>query len=172
LGRVRLSLLSPESKKFASKSFSTEDFFLTAISAGDIVHYVRRYNLTRYIVAGYTERGETMALEEQGALTEAVFYILLALHQPLHGYGIMQGVQELTNNRVVLGPGTLYGALNTLVEKDWIKPLAESGDSRRKQYVITEQGELVFQQELARLEELVHHGKLVLRSADHEKDSD
>lgn len=46
-----------------------------------------------------------MVPEEQGALTEAVFYILLSLHEPLHGYGIMQKVQELTNGRVVLGPG-------------------------------------------------------------------
>lgn len=113
-----------------------------------------------------------MAPEEQGALTEAVFYILLALHQPLHGYGIMQGVQELTENRVVLGPGTLYGALNTLVEKGWIEPLAGPENSRRKEYVITERGKAVFQQELARLEELVRHGKLVQRSAAHEKACD
>ena len=64
-----------------------------------------------------------MAADEQGALTEAVFYILLALHEPRHGYAIMQGVQELTNDRVALGPGTLYGALNTLVKKGWIKAL-------------------------------------------------
>ncbi|HBG01644.1 MAG TPA: PadR family transcriptional regulator, partial [Firmicutes bacterium] len=62
-----------------------------------------------------------MPLEGQGALTEAVFYILLALHEPFHGYGIMQGVQELTKDRLALGPGTLYGALNTLVEKRWIE---------------------------------------------------
>lgn len=105
-----------------------------------------------------------MAPEEQGALTEAVFYILLALHQPRHGYGIMQQIQELTQNRVLLGPGTLYGALSTLVEKGWIEPLAETESSRRKEYVITDRGRLVFQQELARLEELVRHGKLVQRS--------
>ena len=105
-----------------------------------------------------------MVPEEQGALTEAVFYILLSLHEPLHGYGIMQKVQELTNGRVVLGPGTLYGAINTLVEKGWIRPLVDGSDSRRKEYLITERGETVFLQELARLEELVRHGKSVARS--------
>lgn len=111
-----------------------------------------------------------MALEEQSALTEAVFYILLALHQPLHGYGIMQGVQELTENRVILGPGTLYGALSSLTEKGWIKPLA-GHNSRRKEYLITELGREVFKRELTRLEELVRHGKLV-GSEEHEQTGD
>lgn len=102
-----------------------------------------------------------MVTEEQSALTEAVFYILLTLHKPLHGYGIMQGVEELTQNRLSLGPGTLYGALSTLVEKQWIKALDTSKNSRRKEYVITPTGKKVFQTELIRLEELVAHGKLV-----------
>jgi DNA-binding PadR family transcriptional regulator len=53
--------------------------------------------------------------ESIGALTEAVFYILLSLYQPLHGYGIMQNVGALSRGRVTLGAGTLYGAINTLV---------------------------------------------------------
>ena len=101
-----------------------------------------------------------MPPEEQGALTEAVFYILLALHESIHGYAIMQKVQELTKDRVMLGPGTLYGALGTLVEKGWIKALGNE-NSRRKEYVITERGKRVFQIELTRLEELVTHGKQV-----------
>ena len=102
-----------------------------------------------------------MPLEEQGALTEAVFYILLALHEPLHGYGIMQGVQELTKDRLALGPGTLYGALNTLVEKRWIEAFNSEQSSRRKEYIITDLGKAVFQNELERLEELLIHAKLV-----------
>ena len=102
-----------------------------------------------------------MPLEEQGALTEAVFYILLTLHTPLHGYGIMQGVQELTKDRLTLGPGTLYGALNTLAEKGWIQAFKSKQDSRRKEYIITDLGKSVFQRELKRLEELLTHGKLV-----------
>lgn len=101
--------------------------------------------------------------EEQGALTEAVFYILLALHQPLHGYGIMQLVQDLTAQRVVLGPGTLYGALATLVEKGWIQALPDSDHSRRKEYWITDLGERIFQTELKRLQELLEHAQTVRR---------
>ena len=50
------------------------------------------------------------------ALTEAVFYILLSLVEPLHGYGIMQNVEKLSGGRVRLAAGTLYGAINTLLE--------------------------------------------------------
>ncbi len=103
-----------------------------------------------------------MSAEDHGALTEAVFYILLALHEPRHGYAIMQGVQELTKERVVLGPGTLYGALSTLVEKGWIKALQDDKNSRRKEYVATDQGKAVFQAELERLEELLTHARLIL----------
>ena len=56
-----------------------------------------------------------------GALTEVTLYILLALYNPNHGYGIMQFVEEKTNSRLILGAGTLYGAINTLVDKKWIQ---------------------------------------------------
>lgn len=46
-------------------------------------------------------------------LTEALFYILLAARRPIHGYGIIQEVAEMTGGRVNLGPGTLYGAIST-----------------------------------------------------------
>ena len=55
------------------------------------------------------------------ALTEAVFYILLSLDAPLHGYGIMQNVERLSGGRVRLAAGTLYGALTTLTERGWIE---------------------------------------------------
>ena len=46
----------------------------------------------------------------KGALTEGVYYILLSLMEPMHGYGIMQNVEQLSKGRVKLAPGTLYGA--------------------------------------------------------------
>ncbi|MCL2643746.1 MAG: helix-turn-helix transcriptional regulator, partial [Candidatus Bathyarchaeota archaeon] len=49
----------------------------------------------------------------QGALTEAVYYILLSMLEPIHGYAVMQNIEKLTNGRVNLGAGTLYGAINT-----------------------------------------------------------
>ena len=67
------------------------------------------------------------------ALTEAVFYILLSLDAPLHGYGIMQNVERLSGGRVRLAAGTLYGALITLTERDWIEAVGED-EGRRKEY--------------------------------------
>ena len=98
----------------------------------------------------------------QLALTEAVFYILLSLQKPLHGYGIIQNVEELSHGRVKLAAGTLYGALNSLVEKGWIDALPENPESRKKEYVITENGRTVLKEELARLSELVDNGKSIL----------
>lgn len=98
----------------------------------------------------------------QLALTEAVFYILLSLQKPLHGYGIIQNVGELSNGRVKLAAGTLYGALNSLVEKGWIDALPENPESRKKEYVITQNGLAVLKEELARLSELVDNGKKIL----------
>ena len=98
----------------------------------------------------------------QLALTEAVFYILLSLQKPLHGYGIIQNVGELSNGRVKLAAGTLYGALNSLLEKGWIDALPENPESRKKEYVITKSGLEVLKEELDRLSELVDNGKRIL----------
>ncbi len=103
---------------------------------------------------------------EQLALTEAVYYILLSLTTPRHGYGIMQHVAELSTNRVSLAAGTLYGALNTLLEKNWIMALSSTGD-RKKEYKITELGLLVLEKELLRLKELVKNGEDILGGKHH-----
>ena len=71
-------------------------------------------------------------------LTEAVYYILLSLTEPLHGYGIMQKAEQLSSGRVRLAAGTLYGALNPLLEKGWIAAGAQEG--RQKRYRLTPQG--------------------------------
>lgn len=77
---------------------------------------------------------------ENIVLTEAVYYILLLLVEPLHGYGIMQNVAQLSNGRVNLAAGTLYGAINTMLEKGWISALPGERNTRKKEYVITENG--------------------------------
>ena len=66
------------------------------------------------------------------ALTEAVYYILLSLVEPMHGYGIMQNVEQLSGGRVKLAAGTLYGAINTLLEKGWIVALPENNILKEK----------------------------------------
>ena len=98
----------------------------------------------------------------QQALTEAVYYILLSLQEPLHGYGIIQNVGELSNGRVKLAAGTLYGALNSLVDKGWIDALPENPENRKKEYVITSTGKQILTDELQRLAELVDNGKRIM----------
>lgn len=93
-------------------------------------------------------------------LTEAVFYILLAVRNPNHGYGIIQDVQEMTDGRVNLGPGTLYGAINSLLDKGWIRLYSEEKQSRKKKsYIITSNGKEVFNNEVERLKELVKNSE-------------
>lgn len=97
-----------------------------------------------------------------GALTEAVYYILLSLMEPLHGYGIMQNVEHRSGGRLRLAAGTLYGAISTMLEKGWITALTSDGDSRKKEYVITDTGREVLRAEYARLKELVENGRAAL----------
>ena len=97
------------------------------------------------------------------ALTEAVYYILLSLMQPMHGYGIMQNVEQLSNGRVKLAAGTLYGAINTLLEKGWIISLTGEKDSRKKEYQITPLGKNVLLGEMNRLRELIQNGEKILK---------
>ena len=79
-------------------------------------------------------------MNEDIALSEAFYYILLSLYQPLHGYGIMQKAEEFSGGRVRLAAGTLYGALNTLQDKGWIEALPCTPGSRKKEYRITAPG--------------------------------
>jgi len=98
---------------------------------------------------------------EQGALTEAVYYILLSLYEPMHGYGIMQNIKEMSDGRVLLGAGTLYGAINTLLKKEWIKSVSNDEASRKKEYQITAVGKDIVNQEIERLEELIKNGRTI-----------
>jgi len=108
-----------------------------------------------------------MKVNENITLTEAVYYILLSLTEPMHGYGIMQNVTKLSNNRVNLAAGTLYGALTTMQERSWIEavPSSDESNSRRKEYKITPTGEAIVKKELVRLRELVNNGEHILEPA-------
>ena len=90
---------------------------------------------------------------KSGALTEVTFFILLALYEPKHGYAIMQFIDEKTGGRLVLGAGSLYGAINTLTEKGWIEPCGAS-DGRKKEYIITDLGKQIAEKQLERLRNL------------------
>ncbi|MCL6602868.1 MAG: PadR family transcriptional regulator [Paenibacillus sp.] len=76
----------------------------------------------------------------------------------MHGYGIIQNVVALSKGRVNLAAGTLYGALNTLLERQWIRALPGEFNSRKKEYEITDFGKQVINTELLRLQELIDNG--------------
>jgi len=100
--------------------------------------------------------------QDNFALTEAVYYILLSLYSPLHGYGIMQRVDALSFGRVKLAAGTLYGAINTMLERGWIRALPGEKNSRKKEYEITPLGKKIVANELNRLRELIANGDLII----------
>lgn len=101
-------------------------------------------------------------MDKNTPLTEAIYYILLAVRKPNHGYGITQEVEQLTNGRVSLGAGTLYGAIQTLVKKGWITIYSEDTDSRKKkEYILTAAGRAIFDEETKRLAELLNNAKLM-----------
>ena len=100
-------------------------------------------------------------LSNSGALTESIYYILLRLHKKAHGYALMKDIVEMTNGRVNLGAGTLYGALDTLQKKGWIKQTDEQSMDRKIEYIITETGKQFFELELIRLEELMNNARIV-----------
>ena len=95
------------------------------------------------------------------ALTEATYYILLSLVTPQHGYGIMQRAEQLSGGHVRLGPGTLYGALTSMCDKGWILQLPVEDGSRKKDYKLTEKGHAVLRGEWERLRRLVADGEKV-----------
>lgn len=104
-------------------------------------------------------------MESNPPLTEALFYILLVVRKPNHGYGIIQEISKITKGRLVLGPGTLYGAINSMLSKNWIKLYSEDKASRKKkEYILTKDGEEIFYKEVERLKELIQNAKLMEES--------
>ena len=94
---------------------------------------------------------------ESQPMTEAMYYILLALRSPVHGYGMMQRIRDLSGRRVQMGPGTLYGVLTRMKKEGWI--ILDSQDERRKTYVITQEGLTALQAEYQRLKHMVQDGE-------------
>jgi len=74
-------------------------------------------------------------------LTESTYYIMLTLVKPLHGYAVMQKIEEISNGTVKVGPGTLYGAFTSLEKEELIVKVKE--EERRKSYVLTPKGKKV-----------------------------
>jgi DNA-binding PadR family transcriptional regulator len=99
-------------------------------------------------------------------ITEPTYCILAALAEPRHGYAIMQWVNDVTGQRVKLGPGTLYGALTSLQDRGCITPVGEGveGNERRKVYGLTDRGRALLETETSRLESMALVGRKALEN--------
>ena len=93
-------------------------------------------------------------------LTESTYYIMLTLVKPLHGYAVMQKIEEISKGTVKVGPGTLYGAFTSLEKEGLIVKVKE--EDRRKSYVLTPKGKKVLMNQIKRLEIMTQNGLSVI----------
>jgi DNA-binding PadR family transcriptional regulator len=103
-------------------------------------------------------------------MPDSMFYMMLALTVPRHGYGIMKYVEEITDGIVKIGPGTLYTNLTKMEESLWIEERSdiEVIDDRRVPYSLTPAGRTVFMHELERREKQVWQGKQALMKGENQ----
>lgn len=100
-------------------------------------------------------------------LTETTYLILCSLSKPRHGYGIMQKVSEITEGRIILAPGTLYGALSKLTKDNLIETVSSvAGGEKKKNYILSELGNEVVSLELQRIDKLLKESKKLLGGDD------
>lgn len=99
---------------------------------------------------------------EELPLTEPVFLILLSVaEQPRHGYAVLKDVEEISNGRVKLSTGTLYGALRRLLRARWIERVEEHDSPRgRQSYRLTALGRRNLQLEVSRVKHLARLANL------------
>lgn len=94
-----------------------------------------------------------MSREQLQTLTEPMYYLLLAMLTPRHGYDAMQYISQLTDGRIRIGAGTMYTLLARFEKEKILEQIAEEG--RRKIYRLTEKGEKLLEEEITRLHRLL-----------------
>lgn len=97
-------------------------------------------------------------LKKLSPLTEVTYYILLSVIEPLHGYGIIKKVEKMSNHRLTIAAGSLYGAISALLENQCIIQIQNPHEDRKKLYQITDKGKTLLQYEIQRLSEMVRNG--------------
>jgi len=102
------------------------------------------------------------AIMESLPLTEPVLLILLSLaDQPRHGYSILKDVEQMSDGRVLLSTGTLYGALRRLLDDEWIERIEEEDTPRGRQaYRLSARGRKNLQMEVGRMKQLTRLANL------------
>jgi DNA-binding PadR family transcriptional regulator len=98
-------------------------------------------------------------------LSEPVLLILLSLaSRPQHGYAILKDVESLSDSRIKLSTGTLYGALSRLFDERWIERVREEDAPRGRQtYQLTSAGRSMLRAEVAHLQSLTRIAALRLK---------
>jgi DNA-binding PadR family transcriptional regulator len=99
-------------------------------------------------------------------MTEAMYYVLLALMNPNHGYQLMNAISQVSNGRMQMGPGTLYGVL-TRLQKDGLIVIVQD-DGRRKVYAITKTGKSVLKDEYYRLTAMIQDSSVLMEGKEDE----
>ena len=97
-------------------------------------------------------------------LTEPMYYVLLSLTKPIHGYGIMQRVEEITKGRVKVGPGTLYNHIARFESEGLVERVPSK--EKKKVYILTEKGHKMLEEEWNRLNQLVEDGRTTMEGRD------
>ncbi len=88
-------------------------------------------------------------------LTPAVFHILLAISDgPLHGYAIMQAVDEAAGPQLSMGPGTIYGSIQRMEDSGLVEEAGTALNGKRRLYGLTRAGQQALERESARLARL------------------
>jgi DNA-binding PadR family transcriptional regulator len=102
------------------------------------------------------------------ALSEPVLLVLLSLaEQPRHGYSILKDIESMSGGRVLLSTGTLYGALQRLLDNNWIERVEEEDAPRdRRTYKLTSRGRRNLQAEIERMRHLTKLASLRVASKD------
>ena len=99
-------------------------------------------------------------IEKYLPLSETTYYAMLALVEPMHGYGVMQKTQGSSQGTVEIGPGTMYGIFSTLEKQELIVKVKE--EERRKCYALTNKGKQVLRKQIERLKIMIENGLTVL----------
>ncbi len=105
-----------------------------------------------------------MAREKYQTLTEQMFYILICLTKESCGVDIMKKVDELTNGRVIIGPGTLYSLLDNFVKEKII--IETKIENRKKNYVITSFGTEMLEKEYLRVTKLKNDYEMLVKGGE------
>src|SRR5699024_1303806 len=102
-------------------------------------------------------------------LTDSVFYIMSAFSEPRHGYAVMKLIEDTTEGTFVIGPASLYTIIKKLMKETYIE-LCDAPDSRRKVYVLTENGREALEWDIARRKVMIDFAESGLKGGKHHEE--